>query len=45
MPTTEGISMALDDILAQVPIDDIAAKLGVSPDVAKEAVEQGGVCA
>ena len=34
--------MALDDILTQVPIDDIAAKLGVSPDVAKEAVEQGG---
>ncbi|MGW8482168.1 DUF937 domain-containing protein [Microbacterium sp. NPDC055903] len=34
--------MALDDILKQVPIDDIAAKLGVSPDVAKQAVEQGG---
>ncbi|GAA1138547.1 MULTISPECIES: DUF937 domain-containing protein [Microbacterium] len=34
--------MALDDILAQVPIDDIAEKLGVSPDVAKAAVEQGG---
>lgn len=34
--------MALDDILTQVPIYDIAAKLGVSPDVAKEAVEQGG---
>ena len=34
--------MALDDILKQVPIDDIAAKLGVSPDVAKSAVEQGG---
>ncbi|MGJ0390991.1 DUF937 domain-containing protein [Microbacterium sp. CGR1] len=34
--------MALDDILAQVPIDDIAAKLGVSPEVAKSAVEQGG---
>ncbi|WP_243231822.1 DUF937 domain-containing protein [Microbacterium sp. CIAB417] len=34
--------MALDDILQQVPIDDIAAKLGVSPDVAKQAVEQGG---
>jgi hypothetical protein len=34
--------MALDDILTQVPIDDIAAKLGVSPDVAKAAVEQGG---
>lgn len=34
--------MALDDILTQVPIDDIAAKLNVSPDVAKAAVEQGG---
>jgi len=34
--------MALDDILKQVPLDDIAAKLGVSPDVAKTAVEQGG---
>jgi len=34
--------MALDDILSQVPIDDIAKKLGVSPDVAKAAVEQGG---
>lgn len=34
--------MALDDILAQVPIDDIAAKLGVSHDEAKAAVEQGG---
>ncbi|WP_067197013.1 DUF937 domain-containing protein [Microbacterium sp. XT11] len=34
--------MALDDILSQVPIDDIAEKLGVSRDVAKAAVEQGG---
>jgi hypothetical protein len=34
--------MALDDILTQVPIDDIAAKLGVSPEVAKAGVEQGG---
>ncbi|MBO0982134.1 DUF937 domain-containing protein [Microbacterium sp. SD291] len=34
--------MALDDILTQVPIDDIAAKLGVSRDEAKAAVEQGG---
>lgn len=34
--------MALDDILAQVPIDDIAARLGVSHDEAKAAVEQGG---
>lgn len=34
--------MALDDILNQVPIDDIATKLGVSRDEAKVAVEQGG---
>lgn len=34
--------MALDDILAQVPIDDIAEKLGVSREEAKTAVEQGG---
>ena len=34
--------MALDDILSQVPIDDIAAKLGVSHAEAKVAVEQGG---
>jgi len=34
--------MALDDILKQVPIDDIAKQLCVSPDVAKTAVEQGG---
>ncbi|MFB4349341.1 DUF937 domain-containing protein [Microbacterium sp. CR_7] len=34
--------MALDDILKQVPIDDVAAKLGVSHDEAKAAVEQGG---
>ena len=34
--------MALDDILRQVPVDDIAAKLGVSPEVARSAVEQGG---
>lgn len=34
--------MALDDILTQVPIDDIAAKLGVSPEVARAGVEQGG---
>jgi hypothetical protein len=34
--------MAIDDILKQVPIDDIAKKLGVTPDVAKSAVEQGG---
>ncbi|WP_144876740.1 DUF937 domain-containing protein [Microbacterium sp. 1.5R] len=34
--------MALDDILKQVPIDDVAAKLGVSHDEARAAVEQGG---
>ncbi|MBT2484585.1 MULTISPECIES: DUF937 domain-containing protein [unclassified Microbacterium] len=34
--------MALDEILTQVPIDDIAEKLGVSRDEAKVAVEQGG---
>ncbi|WP_350350139.1 DUF937 domain-containing protein [Microbacterium sp. A8/3-1] len=34
--------MALDDILKQVPIDDIAEKLGVSHDEAKVAIEQGG---
>lgn len=34
--------MAVDDILSQVPIDDIAAKLGVSHEEAKAAVEQGG---
>ncbi|WP_298040491.1 DUF937 domain-containing protein [uncultured Microbacterium sp.] len=34
--------MALDDILKQVPIDDIAAKLGVSNDEAKKAVAEGG---
>lgn len=34
--------MALDDILTQVPIDDIAEKLGVSREEAKTAVEQGG---
>lgn len=34
--------MALDDILKQVPIDDIAKRLGVSHDEAKTAVEQGG---
>lgn len=34
--------MALDEIFRQVPIDDIAAKLGVSHEEAKVAVEQGG---
>lgn len=34
--------MALDDILKQVPIDDVAAKLGVSPAEASKAIQQGG---
>lgn len=34
--------MALDDILTQVPVDDIAEKLGVSREEAKTAIEQGG---
>lgn len=34
--------MALEDILKQVPVDDIAEKLGVSHDEAKKAIEQGG---
>ena len=32
----------LDDILKMLPIDDIAAKLGVDPGTAQAAVEQGG---
>lgn len=32
----------IDDILKALPIDQIAAKLGVDPDTAKAAVEQGG---
>ncbi|MBN9176675.1 MAG: DUF937 domain-containing protein [Microbacterium sp.] len=32
----------LDDILAALPIDEIASKLGVDPATAKEAVTQGG---
>jgi hypothetical protein len=33
--------MDLDEILKQVPIDDIAEKFGVSPDVARQAVQEG----
>ena len=33
--------MDLDEILKQLPIDDIAEKFGVSPDVARQAAEQG----
>jgi hypothetical protein len=32
----------LDDILKMLPIDDIASKLGVDPQVAAQAVQQGG---
>jgi hypothetical protein len=32
----------LDDILSAVPIDDIAKQLGVAPDEARRAVEEGG---
>lgn len=34
--------MNLDDILKQVPVDDIAERFGVSPDVARRAAEEGG---
>ncbi|MEJ1089415.1 DUF937 domain-containing protein [Microbacterium sp. Mu-80] len=34
--------MDLDAILKQVPIDDIAKRFGVSQDVARQAVEEGG---
>lgn len=34
--------MDLDEILRQVPIDDIAEKFGVSQDVARQAVQEGG---
>ncbi|MFD5224422.1 DUF937 domain-containing protein [Microbacterium sp. NPDC058342] len=34
--------MNLDEILKQVPIDDIAEKFGVSQDVARQAVQEGG---
>ncbi|WP_193597794.1 DUF937 domain-containing protein [Microbacterium sp. YJN-G] len=33
--------MNLDEILKQVPVDDIAEKFGVSPDVARQAVQEG----
>lgn len=32
----------IDDILKMVPIDDIAARLGVDPSTAKQAVAEGG---
>ncbi|GAA2000072.1 DUF937 domain-containing protein [Microbacterium ulmi] len=32
----------LDDILKQLPIDQIASKLGVDPAVAQQAVQEGG---
>ncbi|MFT4156711.1 MAG: DUF937 domain-containing protein [Microbacterium sp.] len=34
--------MDLNAILKQVPIDDIAERFGVSPDVARQAVAEGG---
>lgn len=34
--------MDLNEILKQVPIDDIAEKFGVSTDVARQAVQEGG---
>lgn len=34
--------MDIDEILKQVPISDIAQKLGVSDDVARQAVQEGG---
>jgi hypothetical protein len=34
--------MDIDQILKQVPISDIAQKLGVSDDVARQAVQEGG---
>ena len=34
--------MNVDEILKQVPIDDIAERFGVSPDVARRAVNEGG---
>ena len=34
--------MAIEDILKAVPVEDIAQKLGVSPAVAQQAIEQAG---
>lgn len=34
--------MDFDEILKQVPVDDIAEKFGVSHDVARQAVQEGG---
>ncbi|MGW9628012.1 DUF937 domain-containing protein [Microbacterium sp. NPDC055521] len=34
--------MNVDEILKQVPIDDIAKRFGVSPEVARQAVQEGG---
>ena len=34
--------MNFDEILKQVPIGDIAERFGVSPDVARQAVQEGG---
>ncbi|MBD8011484.1 DUF937 domain-containing protein [Microbacterium sp. NPDC077391] len=34
--------MNVDEILKQVPVDDIAKRFGVSPEVARQAVHEGG---
>lgn len=34
--------MNVDEILKQVPVDDIAQRFGVSPEVARQAVQEGG---
>lgn len=34
--------MAIEDILKAIPVDEVAQKMGVSSDVARQAIEQGG---
>lgn len=34
--------MNVDEILNQVPVDDIAKRFGVSPEIARQAVKEGG---
>lgn len=41
-PAGKKEDMDLDAILKQVPVDDIAKRFGVTPDVARQAVEEGG---
>jgi hypothetical protein len=38
----EDIMAGTDDILKALPVDQIAAKLGVDPSVARQAIEEGG---